>query len=183
MSRPSDRLSPFACDRAAAPEEARRIPETSPPAPAGRSWLCLMERLSRGMLRKTMRNLQLGQVVLEQGSESERFGDLSQVALAGHVRVLSPKFFRRILSDGVLGAAESYLEGEWISDELTDVFRVLLKNEHVIAKFSRPSRGSAIFVIACSTSATAIRVKAADVTSTNITTLATASSHCSSTPR
>ena len=136
MSRPSERLSPFACDRAAAPEEARRIPETSPPAPAGRSWLCLMERLSRGMLRKTMRNLQLGQVVLEQGSESERFGDLSQVALAGHVRVLSPKFFRRILSDGVLGAAESYLEGEWISDELTDVFRVLLKNEHVIAKFS-----------------------------------------------
>ncbi|MEY2726053.1 MAG: Cyclopropane-fatty-acyl-phospholipid synthase [Planctomycetota bacterium] len=95
-----------------------------------------MERLSRGMLRKTMRNLQLGQMVLEQGSESERFGDLSQVALAGHVRVLSPRFYRRILSDGVLGAAESYLEGEWVSDELTDVFRVLLKNEHVIAKFS-----------------------------------------------
>ena len=95
-----------------------------------------MERLSRSMLRKTMRNLQLGQMVLEQGSESERFGDLSQVALAGHVRVLSPRFYRRILSDGVLGAAESYLEGEWVSDELTDVFRVLLKNEHVIAKFS-----------------------------------------------
>ena len=95
-----------------------------------------MERLSRGMLRKTMRNLQLGQMVLEQGSESERFGDHSQVALAGHVRVLSPRFYRRILSDGVLGAAESYLEGEWVSDELTDVFRVLLKNEHVIAKFS-----------------------------------------------
>lgn len=136
MSRPSDRLSPFACDRTAAPHQTRRTAENPPPTPAGRSWLCLMERLSRSMLRKTMRNLQLGQMVLEQGSESERFGDLSQVALAGHVRVLSPRFYRRILSDGVLGAAESYLEGEWVSDELTDVFRVLLKNEHVIAKFS-----------------------------------------------
>lgn len=95
-----------------------------------------MERLSRSMLQKTMRNLQMGQLVLEHGDDSERFGDLSQIALAGHVRVLSPKFYHRILTDGVLGAAEAYLEGEWISDELTDVFRVLLQNEHVIAKFS-----------------------------------------------
>ena len=95
-----------------------------------------MERLSRGLLTKTMQGLQLGQMVLEQGSTSERFGDLSQVALSGHVRVLSPRFYRRILTDGVLGAAESYLEGEWVSEELTDVFRVLLKNEHVIARFS-----------------------------------------------
>jgi cyclopropane-fatty-acyl-phospholipid synthase len=83
-----------------------------------------------------MGGLQLGQMVLEQGAESERFGNLSEVALSGHVRVLAPRFYRRILTDGVLGAAESYLEGEWVSDELTDVFRVLLKNEHVIAKFS-----------------------------------------------
>jgi cyclopropane-fatty-acyl-phospholipid synthase len=136
MSERPDRLSPFACDRATESRPRRQIADTPAAPVAGRSWLCLMERLSRGMLRGTMRNLQLGQIVLEQGADSERFGDLSAVALAGHVKVLSPKFYRRILTDGVLGAAESYLEGEWISDELTDVFRVLLKNEHVIAKFS-----------------------------------------------
>ncbi len=138
MSKQPDRLSPFACDRAAdaVPSRKGRRPEIDPAAPSGRSWLCLMERFSRGLLRKTMQGLQQGQLVLEQGNTSERFGDLSEVALAGHVRVLAPRFYRRILADGVLGAAESYLEGEWISDELTDVFRVLLKNEHVIAKFS-----------------------------------------------
>ncbi|MFM8475945.1 MAG: class I SAM-dependent methyltransferase, partial [Planctomycetaceae bacterium] len=138
MSKQPDRLSPFACDRAAdnLPARQTRRADTDPATPPGRSWLCLMERLSRGLLTKTMQGLQLGQMVLEQGSTSERFGDLSQVALSGHVRVLSPRFYRRILTDGVLGAAESYLEGEWVSEELTDVFRVLLKNEHVIARFS-----------------------------------------------
>ncbi|HCP11787.1 MAG TPA: SAM-dependent methyltransferase, partial [Planctomycetaceae bacterium] len=48
------------------------------------------------------------------------------------------RFFRRLLSDGLLGAAESYLEGEWVSEELTDLFRVLLKNEHVLTKVSSP---------------------------------------------
>lgn len=138
MSNQPERLSPFACDRAAETLPARRRGQSSADqsAPTGRKWLCLMERLSRGLLRKTMGGLQLGQMVLEQGAESERFGNLSEVALSGHVRVLAPRFYRRILTDGVLGAAESYLEGEWVSDELTDVFRVLLKNEHVIAKFS-----------------------------------------------
>jgi cyclopropane-fatty-acyl-phospholipid synthase len=138
MSNHPDRLSPFACDRTAdaLPARRHRQQESHGPAAEGRSWLCLMERFSRGLLRKTMRGLQFGQMVLEHGESSERFGDLSQVALSGHVRVLAPRFYRRILSDGVLGAAESYLEGEWVSDELTDVFRVLLKNEHVIAKFS-----------------------------------------------
>ncbi|MFM7057196.1 MAG: class I SAM-dependent methyltransferase [Planctomycetota bacterium] len=138
MSKQPERLSPFACDRAAdsLPSRQRRHPDADPAAPSGRSWLCLMERFSRGLLTKTMRGLQHGQLVLEQGNSSERFGDLSEVALSGHVRVLAPRFYRRILADGVLGAAEAYLEGEWVSDELTDVFRVLLKNEHVIAKFS-----------------------------------------------
>jgi cyclopropane-fatty-acyl-phospholipid synthase len=138
MSNQPDRLSPFACDRTAdaLPSRRRRQPEPAPSAAQESSLLRLIERFSGGLLRKTMRGLQFGQIVLEQGDQSERFGDLSQVALSGHVKVLAPRFYRRILSDGVLGAAESYLEGEWVSDELTDVFRVLLKNEHVIAKFS-----------------------------------------------
>lgn len=143
MSKPSERLSPFACDRAPH-RKADSNPELSIPAavnetaPVGRSWLCLMERFSRQMLHRSMANLEHGQLVLEHGQTSERFGNLAKTAMSGHVRVKSPQFFRRILTDGVLGAAESYLEGEWVSDELTDVFRVLLKNEHVLAKFSSP---------------------------------------------
>ncbi len=52
--------------------------------------------------------------------------------------VRSAQLYRRLLFDGALGAAESYLEGEWDSENLTDMFRVLLRNEHVLAGLSGP---------------------------------------------
>ena len=143
MSSRSTRLSPFACDRAPTALTEQQQPAVPQPvasttSTAERRWLCLMERFSRRMLRSSLSGLQYGQVVLEHEQTSERFGNLTQCALAGHVRLNSPRFFRRLLSDGLLGAAESYLEGEWVSEELTDLFRVLLKNEHVLSKVSSP---------------------------------------------
>ncbi len=143
MSSQSPRLSPFACDRAPAATPAQKsapAPQAALPAASSteRRWLCLMERFSRRMLRSSLAGLQFGQLVLEHEQSSERFGDLSRCALSGHVRLNSPRFYRRLLADGLLGAAESYLEGEWVSEELTDLFRVLLKNEHVLSKVSSP---------------------------------------------
>lgn len=143
MSKPSERLSPFASDRApdALADSNPQIPvKNDVPATAveAGAWSRLMERFSRQMLRRSMERLEHGQLVLEHGQTYERFGNLSRSAMSGHVRVKSSQFFQRILTDGILGAAEAYLEGEWVSEELTDVFRVLLKNEHVLAKFSSP---------------------------------------------
>ena len=143
MSKPSERMSPFASDRAPA-SQADSKPEIAvntivPGSDAGGDmWSRLIERFSLSMLRRSMDRLEHGQLMLEHGQTCERFGNLSRTAMFGHVRVKSPRFFQRILTDGVLGAAEAYLEGEWVSDELTDVFRVLLKNEQVLAKFSSP---------------------------------------------
>ncbi|MFM7166329.1 MAG: hypothetical protein ACKO3T_13900, partial [Planctomycetaceae bacterium] len=113
MSSQSPRLSPFACDRAPTAGSAQAAPlNPQPAAPATssteRRWLCLMERFSRRMLHSSLAGLQFGQLVLEHEQSSERFGDLSRCALSGHVRLNSPRFYRRLLSDGLLGAAESY---------------------------------------------------------------------------
>ena len=146
MSSSTEKLSPFACDRTVRitnvnGKAVAAIPEPSDPVtaqPPFRSWLCLFERFCRRMLRKNLQRIASGQVVIEHGSEPERFGSLVTAELMGHVQVLSPKFFRRMVTGGALGAAESYLEGEWTSDDLTDLFRVLLRNEGVLQKF-RPS--------------------------------------------
>lgn len=132
-------LSPFACDRAilSNPSGVSSHDAIAASQPF-RSWLCLFERFCRGMLRRNLSQLKTGEVVLEHGARSERFGNLETTELMGHVRVLSPKFFRRMVTGGALGAAESYLQGEWISDDLTDLFRVLLQNEQVLQHF-RPS--------------------------------------------
>ncbi len=93
------------------------------------------ERLCRRILTKNLQRLSVGQIVMEQGDCSERFGNLEGTELMGHVRIQSPKFFHRTLTDGGLGAAESYLRGEWSSDDLTDLFRVLLRNERTLQRF------------------------------------------------
>jgi cyclopropane-fatty-acyl-phospholipid synthase len=97
-----------------------------------RKWLCLFERLSRRLLWQRLQDLQTGQVVIEHGPNTARFGSLNQSELMGHVEVLAPRFYRRMLTGGALGAAESYLRGEWRSDDLTDLFRVFLRNENVL---------------------------------------------------
>ncbi len=142
MSSSSPKLSPFACDRTVSVSEMSDASSVSSgesansvPSKPFRSWLCLVERFCRRMLRNNLQQIATGQVVLEHGSHSERFGSLENAELMGHLRVLSPKFFRRMVTGGGLGAAESYLEGEWVSDDLTDLFRVLLRNEGVLQRF------------------------------------------------
>lgn len=139
MTRPATpKLSAFACDRVLQP--ALTAPKSADGgsveiARPARSWLCLFERFCRRVLRNNLERVTTGEIVLEHGEHSERFGSLEASALMGHVQVLAPKFFRRTVTGGALGAAESYLQGEWESDDLTDLFRVLLKNENVMEQF------------------------------------------------
>jgi cyclopropane-fatty-acyl-phospholipid synthase len=90
------------------------------------------------MLRKSLQHIETGQVVMEYGDRAERFGSLETAELMGHLKILSPKFFRRTMTGGALGSAESYLQGEWLSEDLTDLFRVLLQNEQALQRFRLP---------------------------------------------
>jgi cyclopropane-fatty-acyl-phospholipid synthase len=139
--------SAFKCDdvSVARPSAEQSLPTGSVDGPAGtssekapRTWLCLFERFCRRILRGNLNRISTGEVVLEYAGHSERFGNLETNELMGHVHALSPRFFRSLVTGGALGAAESYLEGEWVSDDLTDLFRVLLRNESVLQSFRNP---------------------------------------------
>jgi len=159
MSAPPEKLSPFACDRAiqSSTRQAGGVVRGSGDENAivhdealvgnaavdsqdkpNRSWLCLFERFCRHLLRKNLQHIALGEVVIEHGEKSERFGNLETTELMGHVHVHSPNFYRRTVTGGALGSAESYLEGEWDSDDLTDLFCVLLRNEQALQSFRSP---------------------------------------------
>jgi cyclopropane-fatty-acyl-phospholipid synthase len=44
------------------------------------------------------------------------------------IEVHRPEFYRRLLKGGSIGAAESFIDGEWSSPELTDVIRLVARN-------------------------------------------------------
>lgn len=53
------------------------------------------------------------------------------------VRVFDPRFYQRVLWGGSLGAAESYLRGEWTTDDLVPLFQLLAKNGSTLAKLEK----------------------------------------------
>jgi cyclopropane-fatty-acyl-phospholipid synthase len=57
--------------------------------------------------------------------------------LTARLRVHAAPFYRRLALGGSLGAAESYLDGQWDCDDLTALFRILLRNESAMNELDR----------------------------------------------
>lgn len=68
-------------------------------------------------------------------------GGLEGSELLSQVSVHDPAFYRRLVSGGVLGVAESYARGEWSCPALTDLFRLLLKNARVLRSVQQRLHG------------------------------------------
>ena len=68
------------------------------------------------------------------GMTEDGLGDASRLPPAPHavLRVSDPRFYGELLSRGSLGAAESYLDGAWTSDDLVALVRLLVRNRDVL---------------------------------------------------
>lgn len=64
---------------------------------------------------------------LEDGAYID-FGDSRKQAPHAEVTVLNPKFYERSVLYGAIGFAESYIEGEWTTDNLTNVIEWFIYN-------------------------------------------------------
>jgi len=52
--------------------------------------------------------------------------------LSARIVVKDARFFSRVVRGGALGAAESFMDGDWTTDDLTSVVRLLLRNQSVL---------------------------------------------------
>lgn len=85
-----------------------------------------------------------GTLLIEEGGRLHRFGSGLPEA---RVSVLNPDFWPRVAFGGSVGAGESYMAGDWHSDDLTGLLRLLLRNRAVVdglekglARLSAPLR-------------------------------------------
>lgn len=76
---------------------------------------------------KKLTQLEKGHVRLLLPNETIELGDATQ-ALSVDVTVKNPAFFKRVLMGGSVGAAESYIQGEWTCSDLTKLVRILVLN-------------------------------------------------------
>jgi cyclopropane-fatty-acyl-phospholipid synthase len=77
-----------------------------------------------------LRDIRGGRVRLECPRDTHLFGRPS--GLDATVTVHDERFFRRALTGADIGAGESYMDGDWTTDNLVSVARLLLRNRRVI---------------------------------------------------
>lgn len=83
------------------------------------------------MLR-TLASLRNGRLEVRDGADTWVFGDQHDTALRAVVQVRASRFYARLLFGGTVGAGEAYADGDWETDDLTMVVRIMLANQSVL---------------------------------------------------
>jgi len=88
-----------------------------------------IDRLARALMaRHQFDQLVGGHVVIDDAERSRGFGD-ADADLRARITVRHPRFYRRCLRGGSLGAGASYIDGDWECDDLASLFRIVLRSE------------------------------------------------------
>lgn len=87
------------------------------------------ERTARRLVQAQLKRIDGDLVHLHEARELYQFGTASAAALSVDVKVKDPRFYRRVLADGGVGAAEAYMEDLWECSDLTALCRIVLRSE------------------------------------------------------
>ena len=95
--------------------------------PSVKSWRSTA--LAKRLVFKLFTQLRHGELVIQDGNTTHRFGggDVS-IAPSATVVIHEQRAYSRILTGGTMGAAEAYIDGDWSTEQLTDVTRVFSAN-------------------------------------------------------
>ncbi|MCG8585928.1 MAG: cyclopropane-fatty-acyl-phospholipid synthase family protein [Pirellulales bacterium] len=88
-------------------------------------------------MHKRLEGIRNGQLTVVDGSDVHRFGKLRDRGLAAEISIRDRRFYRSVIMGGSLGAAESYIRGDWDSPDLTAAMRVLAQNADFLAGVDR----------------------------------------------
>lgn len=84
---------------------------------------------------KRLAALQFGSLTIIDGSEKYHFGTTAPTDLPSlevTITVHDPRFYGEIAFGGSIGAGEAYMLGYWQADTLTDVIRLMARNQQVM---------------------------------------------------
>jgi cyclopropane-fatty-acyl-phospholipid synthase len=91
-----------------------------------------MSKLAKKLISNSLSKLISGQIVLQDQNNELTFGQGG--GLSATLSVNNPTFYSKIMRQGSLGAAKSYIDGDWQTDNLRDLIRIMIQNEQAMGK-------------------------------------------------
>ena len=90
-------------------------------------------RIIRRQVLKTLSRIQGGQILINDSQGKTLCGTAdSESQLSVTINVKDMDFYRQIAMHGSIGAAESYMQQQWDTDNLTGLVRILVINRHIL---------------------------------------------------
>ena len=91
------------------------------------------DQLAKKLLFSLLRGLHRGKLTIIDGSVRLIFGEKSkQFPLEATITVHHPRFYSSIVFGGSIGASEAFMTGQWSTDDLTTVVRIIILNTEVL---------------------------------------------------
>jgi len=94
-----------------------------------------LDRLARRLLHRRLDGLAEGRLHIADADGEASFGH--DALPSARMRVHAPRFYRRMVFGGALGAAASWIDGDWDCDRLADLFRILIRSRAATGRFDR----------------------------------------------
>jgi cyclopropane-fatty-acyl-phospholipid synthase len=99
-----------------------------------------LNRRVRAAAHRLLGRLRQGELRLREAGEERVFGGAEGGAsLGARIDIHDPAVYRRLALGGSIGAAESYMDGDWDCDDLASLSRLLIRNEEVFGDLDRGS--------------------------------------------
>jgi cyclopropane-fatty-acyl-phospholipid synthase len=90
-----------------------------------------LDRFARSAVLDRLGRIRDGGIVVSDGGKQEELGDRDS-ELRAELVVQKPAFYRSVALRGVLGGAESYMDGHWSSPTLTALLQIIARNREAL---------------------------------------------------
>lgn len=92
----------------------------------------MLNKFLKSQLLKKIDLLQYGSLTLQEQSQSRVLGVDKKSQQFGCLHISNEAFYTKTALGGSVGSAESYMDGDWHSEQLVDVMRLLIRNRDLL---------------------------------------------------
>ncbi|MFT7108952.1 MAG: cyclopropane-fatty-acyl-phospholipid synthase [Psychrobacter glaciei] len=91
-----------------------------------------LQKIAKKAVLSQLKKIHTGKIIIKDGDNILEFGSNQSSLLVGELEILDNSAYVDILTGGSIGAAEAYMTGDWITDDLAGLMKVMVRNMDVL---------------------------------------------------